>query len=191
MNVSTFEEWKTHPVYENLQCSNTGCLRKIKRTPKRIKYIPLDGRISLKGYRSICINSKSIFVHRLIAETFIINEENKPFINHKDGDRLNNNVTNLEWCTSQENSLHSFHINGRDTQYKKRSVDILKDGNLLHTAPSVRIAATYIKGDSSNISRCCKGTRKQHMGYTFRYSTQPKTQPKGNSYAEVLKMLHS
>jgi hypothetical protein len=68
------------------------------------------------GYLSVTLykggKGKTFSIHRLVAETFIDNPKNKPQVNHLDRDRHNNNVENLEWCTSKENSIHSFK-NGR------------------------------------------------------------------------------
>lgn len=66
------------------------------------------------GYLNICLKpngknskSKAVKIHRLVAEAFIPNLENKPFVNHIDGNKQNNVVTNLEWCTNQENMIHA------------------------------------------------------------------------------------
>jgi hypothetical protein len=63
------------------------------------------------GYYQICLCSngkaKNVMVHRLVAIYFIPNPENKPCVNHKDGNKLNNDVLNLEWCTYRENSVHA------------------------------------------------------------------------------------
>lgn len=66
------------------------------------------GAIDRCGYRQVIIGRKSMSVHRVIAETFIKNSENKPCVNHKNGDKLNNKVENLEWCTYSENTSHSY-----------------------------------------------------------------------------------
>lgn len=61
------------------------------------------------GYLRIAMNKKSFLVHRLVAKAFILNPENLPIVNHKDGIKTNNNVENLEWCTHSENNMHSIN----------------------------------------------------------------------------------
>ena len=63
--------------------------------------------INKKGYLQVCLTNKNTYsIHRLVALTFIENKENKPEVNHKDGNKSNNHVSNLEWNTTQENLEH-------------------------------------------------------------------------------------
>ena len=67
------------------------------------------------GYIRVCINEKSYRMHSLVARAFLPNWENKPHVNHKDGNRSNNRLYNLEWCTRSENMQHAY-----DTGLNKR-----------------------------------------------------------------------
>ncbi len=70
-----------------------------------------------RGYFSVGIRRKTFMVHRLVALAFIPNPEQKPYVNHIDGNKLNNHVSNLEWCTVKENNLHA-----RQTGLHKQAV---------------------------------------------------------------------
>ena len=63
--------------------------------------------VNNRGYRAVVIRRKTHMVHRLVAQAFIPNPDNKPCVNHIDGNKLNNHVSNLEWCSVQENNLHA------------------------------------------------------------------------------------
>lgn len=78
------------------------------------------------GYLSVALykdgKSKRIYIHRIVAQNFLPNYSNLPCINHKDGDRQNNHVDNLEWCTYSENSKHGYSHNGRIVWNKGKHV---------------------------------------------------------------------
>ena len=102
------EIFKDIQGYEGLyQVSNYGRVKSLKRKKHRI----IEGRLC-KGYPRVrLLNSKGdwhdILVHRLVCTTFIENPDNKPNVNHKDFNRSNNHMSNLEWCTQAENLQHA------------------------------------------------------------------------------------
>lgn len=71
---------------------------------------PMIGGIDRCGYRHVILNKKNKNVHRIIAETFISNPNNLPCVNHKDGNKLNNQISNLEWCSYSQNTKHAYQI---------------------------------------------------------------------------------
>lgn len=114
------EEWKDIKEYEGCyQISNLGRIKSLERYVKaknnklrKNKEKILSFFINKNGYleATLCKNCKKRLhrVNRLVAETFIPNLENKPCVNHIDGNKLNNNANNLEWCTYSENLIHAW-----------------------------------------------------------------------------------
>lgn len=99
--------YQTIKGYENYQISDNGIVIN-KKGKKRKTYI------TSYGYEHIQLHKngkrKTFRIHRLVAEHFIPNYDNKTEVNHIDGNKLNNNVKNLEWCTRSENQLHAYKI---------------------------------------------------------------------------------
>lgn len=104
--------WKTviyqGKQYQELEVSNTGKLRNVN-TGTVYKQC-----INKNGYYQVCVSlghkgKKTFRIHKVVAETFISNPNNKPIPNHKDGNKLNNNVFNLEWSTDKENTRHAWN----------------------------------------------------------------------------------
>jgi len=116
------EEWSEISGYEGYyEVSNLGSIRSIERyvnsknrslALKRAKSIKTSKRGDYISVNLTRENKQKTFsVHRLVALTFIPNPENKLEVNHIDGNKLNNSINNLEWCTRSENEIHSY-ING-------------------------------------------------------------------------------
>lgn len=73
--------------------------------------------ITKRGYLSVSINRIPKLVHRLVAVAFISNPENKPQVNHKNGDKKDNQVGNLEWCNNRENIIHFVSVKNKISKY--------------------------------------------------------------------------
>lgn len=159
----TKEEWKVIEGYEDYEVSNLGRILSNKKGKK--KYLKLFNK---QGYYCTALSAnktKFLLVHRLVAKAFISNPKNKPEVNHIDGDKSNNHVDNLEWCTPKENINHAWK-NGLCENTRKAISNRMKDikinyGTESRKKPiysskldmqfeSIRNAAIYIKENYFN-----------------------------------------
>lgn len=183
------EEWKDVVGYEGLyEVSNLGNVRSVD------KYIPFNGTISLRkgivlkqgivqGYKQVVLckhgKTKNYRVHRLVAQTFIPNPDNLPEINHKDEDKTNNRVDNLEFCTYKYNSNYgkckqkiSKALKGKlinRTDQSKPILQFTKKGEFVAEYPSQKEAERQTGVNSGNISLCCGCKLKSAGGYKWQY----------------------
>ena len=104
-------------------------------------------------------------LHRILAECFIDNPHNKPQVNHKDGNKHNNNLNNLEWVTSSENQRHRFNNNN----YQKTIVQIDKNGNIVKEWSSQLEVEHKLKIHASAICNVLSGKRKTAGGFIWKY----------------------
>lgn len=115
-------------------------------------YISETGEVFKKLNPYIAQNDYKVFkdkygihnqVHRMVAMAFIPNPENKPNVNHKDGNKQNNNVDNLEWCTQQENIKHKIEVLGKTNKRYFKKCKLYYNGEFIKEFEDIKAASKY------------------------------------------------
>lgn len=184
------EIWKDIPKYEGLyQISNLGrikSLSKFHRTMREYSSIGyyskekiLTPNVAKNGYLRVSLRNngktKYINIHRLVAQTFIPNPNEYNYINHIDGNKLNNNVNNLEWCTQSHNAKEAFRIGlhrkyfGTDNKRSRKVIQYDLKGNFIREWDYMMKITKELGYDYTNISKCCSGIYKKSYGYIWKY----------------------
>ena len=190
------EIWKDIKDYEGLyQISNNGKVKALEKIiwngqgylhfPEKIRKLNPDK----DGYLNITLSNKgkakTFKIHRLVAEAFLPNPDNLPEVNHKDGDKTNNNVSNLEWCTRKENQRHAFRIGlinqkgERNPMYGRLGVDNPNSipiyqlnkytGDIIREYDSLASAGRDLEVNTGKICLVCQGKRNSAYGYKWKY----------------------
>jgi len=166
------EIWKDVISYEGIyEVSNLGRVRSINTGRKK----PLKPLLGNNGYFKINLykdkKMSAINIHRLVAIAFIINDGNKKQVNHIDGNKINNNVDNLEWVTDSENQKHSYDIGlkvGRKgTSHHNCKITeetVIKIRELWNTGEYVQREIAEIIGiNTNNVWKIINGVRWKHI----------------------------
>lgn len=132
-------------------------------------FLGTDGYMHIR-YRTEGNKYHESRVHVIIAHCFIPNPNNYRYVNHKDSDKTNNSIENLEWCTNSENVKHGWH-SGNRTHKNNTSVYVSdSDGNYIGNYTSIRKCAEALKLDRHKIARILKGElAADYLGYLFSY----------------------
>lgn len=193
IECSKYNEIWFDTKYENYQISNNFRVRKLRTyyTDKRgktktVKGMIIKNQLTSLGYYLVHINRKLVFLHRIVAETFIPNPENKPEVDHIDRNPLNNNIDNLRWVTHKEN------LNNNNTRYnqsikhignkgyweypihaingrKKKVFQYDLDDNLIKEFDSITQASKELKIFNGTITKYCKENKIYKNKFKFKY----------------------
>ena len=185
------EIWKYVDIDKTYKVSNKGSIYEEPRG------IIMEPYILNSGYAKVYLRkpiSEDRLVHRLVAEAFIPNEENKEQVNHIDGNKLNNSVDNLEWTTASENVNHNKVLGILDTHTARAELNKvqtkavnqldIETGKVIATYNTIREASKETGSQDGKITMVCQGKRKSHNGYSWEYvnkehlKTQVKTKIK-------------
>ena len=164
------EIWKDIKGFEGLyQISSLGQVKSLRRNkilkPKkhRCGYLIID----------LCnIGEKTKYIHRLVAEAFIPNPHNLTQVNHKNENKKDNNVENLEWCSPQYNSTYGTRLERFSNSKKKVVLQFDLDNNFIKewkSAVDIQKETGFEKG---SIGRCCRNQQYQAYGYIWRYANE-------------------
>ena len=203
---NAMETWKPIADYEGFyEVSDRGNVRSVDRyrtanlkhvTRTFIKGKLLKQNLKGNGYLTVDLAKdnkiRTTLVHRLVANAFIPNPNGLRFVNHKDSNRQNNDISNLEWVTSSENRLHGMEVG--HVRYNSRKVRCVEKNKVFDR---VSLAAEWVETNypgringalrnaTNNIRSCCKGRTPKAYGFTWKFHEGSTTIPKGSTPKRV------
>lgn len=147
-------------------------------------------KVPAKGYLRVQLTRpdgtrQAKLIHRLVAQAFLLNPEDKPQVNHDDGDTTNNKLSNLEWATAKENEEHSYKVLGKkpnktnlgNTGYKsqdgKEVHQYTMEGTYIQSFGSGGDGARAVNGSQGSLNQVLQGMRKSHKDFRWSYIKVP------------------
>jgi len=165
------EIWKDIRGFEGrYQISNKGRVKNAKTGTILKPYLRKNGYLYVRPYKDGKNHDKS--VHGLVAEAFITNPHNYSEVNHKDENKTNNDVSNLEWCNHSHNINHGTRNKRVAEKLSKAVFQIDLNGNIVDKFYGLHEAHRQTGVDFRNIQKCCKGLCKTVGGYMWRYANE-------------------
>lgn len=160
------ENWQQIKYFPNYQVSDLGNVKN-KTTNKNIA----KWRKS-NGYLQVTLHSngikKNVYIHRLVAEAFIPNPDNLTDVNHKDENKTNNTVNNLEWMTHLNNCNYGNRGKKISSSLSKPVVQMSLSGKLIRKFPSL-ISVNKAGFGFGNVANVCLGTKEEAYGFKWKY----------------------
>lgn len=174
--VDYMEQWKTIEGHPNYEVSNLGNVRskdKYITTKKGWKYLSKGKTLKpwFASYLTVQLtNNKRATIHRLVAQAFIPNPDNKAEVNHIDGNKRNNCVSNLEWVTRSENHTHAYYTNLRTDNKCVEQIDCTS-GETIASFRTMREAARITGINYDSIAHASRGDYATGGGYKWKRVT--------------------
>ena len=169
MNMTEDEIWCSIKGFEGLyEVSDKGRVKSIGYGKERILKPGRnkDGYLLVSLYKNI---EKICYVHRLVAQTFIPNPNNLPQVNHKDENKTNNSVQNLEWCDRKYNVNYGTRNQMVSMKLSKPILQFTKSGEFVKEWKSATDVQRNLGYSNQHISSCCKGKLKSAYNFIWKF----------------------
>ena len=198
---NSIEIWKDIEGYEGLyQVSNRGRVKSLSRKVTNAMFSINEHFVKVvdngNGYKSVSLwkdnKGKHFYVHRLVALAFVPNSNGYKYINHKDEDKSNNDVSNLEWCTAKYNCNYGNHTKKLKKSYilngNNRPIDVYDmKGTFLKTFDCSNEVCKELGVQRRGLYLACQGVTKSCKGYRFAFHGEPlKKYENGRGFSKVI-----